>query len=117
MAKLVKCRNCEYQVARTANNCVQCHTKNPGLTTTDHFINTLCFAALLLGLMLLYKISFNDQLIQIADVEAAGFEKQYQRQTLIENAEGGWVGQWKSERIELYQFTDTVAVDLSLIHI
>jgi len=52
MAKLVKCRNCEYQVARTANNCVQCHTKNPGLTTTDHFINTLCFAALLLGLML-----------------------------------------------------------------
>lgn len=112
MAKLVKCRNCEYQVARTANNCVRCHIKNPGLTTTDHFINTLCFAALLLGLMLLYKISFNDQLIQIADVEAAGFEKQYQRQTLIENAEGGWVGQWKSERIELYQFTDTVAVDL-----
>lgn len=112
MAKLVKCRNCEYQVARTAKNCVQCRAKNPGLTSTDHLINTTCIAAFLIAIMLLYKISFNEQLIQISDVEAAGFEKQYQRQTLIQNAKDGWVGQWKSERIELYQFADTIAVDL-----
>lgn len=112
MAKLVKCKNCEYQVARTARNCVQCHTKNPGLNTTDRFLNSMFFITLLVALMLLYKISFNEQLIHISDVEAAGFEKQYQRHTLIENAENGWVGQWKSERIELYQFADTLAVDL-----
>lgn len=112
MAKLVKCKTCEYQVARTAKSCVHCYTKNPGLTSTDHLINILCISTLLIAIMLLYKISFNEQLIQIADVEAAGFEKQYQRHNLLQNAENGWVGQWKNERIELYQFADTTAVDL-----
>ena len=91
-------------MARTAKNCVHCYTKNPGLTSTDHLINILCISTLLIAIMLLYKISFNEQLIQIADVEAAGFEKQYQRHNLLQNAENGWVGQWKNERIELESY-------------
>lgn len=112
MTKLVKCKTCEYQVARTAKSCVQCYTKNPGLTSTDYFINMLCVSSLLITIMLLYKITSSEQLIQIADVEAAGFEKQYQRHNLLQKAENGWVGHWKNERIELYQFEDTTAVDL-----
>jgi hypothetical protein len=112
MAKLVKCKTCEYQVARTAKTCVQCYTRNPGLTAADHLINCMCIVTFVVAIMLLYKITFNEQLIRITDVEAAGFEKHYQRQTLIQNAEAGWVGQWQSEHIELYQFADTTAVDL-----
>tara|TARA_R100001591_G_scaffold19480_7_gene26557 strand:+ start:149576 stop:149830 length:255 start_codon:yes stop_codon:yes gene_type:complete len=69
------------------------------------------------GIMLSYKITFNDQLIRIKDVEAAGFEKQYQRQTLIQNAEVGWVGEWHSERIEVYQFANIRAVDLGVVYL
>lgn len=112
MAKLVKCKTCEYQVARTAKSCVQCYTKNPGLTAADHLIHGISVVTLLVAIMLLYKISFNEELIQIADVEAAGFEKHYQRHTLIHNAQDGWVGRWNSEYIELYQFANISAVDL-----
>lgn len=112
MAKLVKCKSCEYQVARTAKSCVQCYTKNPGQTVTDSLIHCISIVTFIVAMMLLYKISFSDQLIQIADVEAAGFEKHYKRQTLIDNAQAGWVGRWKSEHIELYQFADIRAVDL-----
>ncbi|HAO23525.1 MULTISPECIES: hypothetical protein [unclassified Methylophaga] len=112
MARLVKCKVCEYQVARKARTCVQCHARNPGLTATDYLIYCMFIVIIIAGIMLSYKITFNDQLIRIKDVEAAGFEKQYQRQTLIQNAEVGWVGEWYSERIEVYQFADTTAVDL-----
>lgn len=112
MAKLVKCKTCEYQVTQTAKSCVQCYTKNPGLTSTDHLIHCISIVTFTVAMMLLYKISFNEHLIQIADVEAAGFEKHYQRQTLINNAADGWVGSWNSEHIELYQFANIRAVDL-----
>lgn len=112
MAKLVKCKTCEHQVARSARSCVQCATRNPGKTATDYLVNCLCMVTMVMSLMLLYKITFNEDLLKISDVEAAGFQKHYPHRTLIQNAEVGWVGEWQKERIELYQFSDTTAVDL-----
>lgn len=112
MAKLVKCKTCEYQVAQSAKTCLQCHTKNPGITATHKLINFLFISTIVVAMMLLYKISFEEPLLTISDVEAAGFDKRYKRNTLIDNAENGWVGEWQSERIELYQFANSTAVDL-----
>jgi hypothetical protein len=112
MAKLVKCKTCEYQVARTAKTCLQCYTKNPGLTVTDNLLHCVSVVIFLVAMILLYRINTNEHLLQIADVEAAGFEKHYPRQTLIHNAQDGWVGRWNSEHIELYQFANTRTVDL-----
>jgi hypothetical protein len=112
MAKLVKCKRCEYPVAKTAKTCLQCYSKNPGITTAHYLINVIFIISIVAALMVLYKISYEEPLISLSDVEAAGFDKRYQRHTLIDNAKIGWVGEWQSERIELYQFADTIAVDL-----